>query len=178
MRFIKDILLIDLETSGPDPERDVVVQFASILLDKDNLLEKSHFSSYIKNSLLEDNLTNHAKSAHTSLEVLRSGLKPVDFIRELEKQASTKPTLAVPNIAKLLYLRQTFKKQNTAFAFDNQILDLWTLEYISGAKKGLNKIPSPHTLMETYGLRLQNPYSAIERVKAHAHILRKICNNF
>jgi DNA polymerase III epsilon subunit-like protein len=48
MRFARDILLVDVQTTGNNPEKDFALQIAAILLDKDNLLEKDNFSSYIK----------------------------------------------------------------------------------------------------------------------------------
>lgn len=63
MKFIKDIVLFDLETSGADIDRDVIVQFGAVLLDKDNLLEKAYYTTYVRNSLLQETLLAHATAA-------------------------------------------------------------------------------------------------------------------
>src|SRR5690242_6308852 len=47
MKFEKDILLMDFETTGEDPENGSPVQIGAILLDKETLEEKDHFYSYI-----------------------------------------------------------------------------------------------------------------------------------
>ena len=44
MKFIKDILLFQIETTGPNIDRDSIIQLSAVLLDKDNLLEKNFFN--------------------------------------------------------------------------------------------------------------------------------------
>lgn len=175
MRFIKDLLLFDLETSGPDPDKDVVLQIGATILDKDNLLEKSYFSAYIRNSVLIETLTEQAKSGHTSIEALQNGLKPLDFIKQFGQFATGGVTLVVPNSSRLLFLKQMYKKQTTAFPFELYTLDLWTLSYVRSMSKGLKKIPTLHTLAEDFHLTLNNSYNAFERVKVQASIFKRIC---
>ena len=40
MRFIKDLLFIEIQSTGLDPDKDSIIQLSAVLLDKDNLLEK------------------------------------------------------------------------------------------------------------------------------------------
>ncbi len=174
MRFIKDILLIDLETSGPDVERDVVVQFGAVLLDKDNLLEKANYSTYVRNSLLSETLQGHAASVRVDISVLQNSPKPLDFIKEVTTRFRPDATLAVPSASQLFSFRQMFRKQATAFPYDLSVIDLWTLYYTFGMRIGLKKIPSLHTLLDHFHLRISNPYDAFERVKLQAEVLRKI----
>jgi DNA polymerase III alpha subunit (gram-positive type) len=175
MKFIKDLLLFDLETTGPDVDRDVVLQFGAVLLDKYNLIEKSHFSTYLRNSLLADILGQHARLARVDVEVMQNGLKPLDFLKELESRFSGQVTLAVPNLSRFLFLRQAFKKQSNTFPFELNALDLWSLYYVYGMRVGLKKIPSLSTLVEHFHLTLKNPYDAYERARAQASVLRRVC---
>ncbi|QQS22541.1 hypothetical protein IPM19_02820 [bacterium] len=48
MKLIKDILIFQIEATGVDIERDHIIQLSGILLDKDSLLEKNYFNSYVK----------------------------------------------------------------------------------------------------------------------------------
>ena len=48
MDFKKDLLLIDLETTGLEAGRHEIIQVAAVLLDKKTLKEKEAFSSYVK----------------------------------------------------------------------------------------------------------------------------------
>ena len=44
MKFIKDLLFFDINTTGPDTDKDNIVQLSAILIDKHNLLEKDYFN--------------------------------------------------------------------------------------------------------------------------------------
>ncbi len=175
MRFIKDLLFIDLETSGLDPDKDVIVQIGAVLLDKDNLLEKAFFTAYVRNSLLAETLTEQAKTSHLSVEILQSGLKPLDFLKQFTQFAGIGCTLLVPNSLKFLFLKQAYKKQTISFPFELYALDFWTMCYVRSMSKGLKKIPTLHTLAEEFHLTLKNPYNAFERVKVEAKIFKRVC---
>jgi DNA polymerase III alpha subunit (gram-positive type) len=175
MRFIKDILLFDVETSGPDVDRDVMVQFGAVLLDKDNLLEKALFNSYIRNSLLQETLAEQAKNAHTNLGLLQTAPKPLDFLKAFQEQFAGEFTFAVPGPNRLFFLRQAFRKQNIAFPYELQSLDLWTLYYVYSVRMGLKKIPNLQTMAEHFHLKLQNPYDAFERARLQVTIFKQVC---
>ncbi|HYV33446.1 MAG TPA: exonuclease domain-containing protein [Candidatus Limnocylindria bacterium] len=53
MKFIKDLLFFEIQTTGQDPDKDSIIQLSAILLDKDNLLEKANFNTYIRVSYLD-----------------------------------------------------------------------------------------------------------------------------
>lgn len=174
MKFIKDIVLFDIETSGSDVDRDVIVQFGAVLLDKDNLLEKGFYATYVRNSLLQETLVAHAHAAHVDLAALQGAPKPLDFIKAVTEQFHADVTLAVPNASRLMFLRQAFRKQATAFPYSLTSLDLWTLQYVYSMRMGLKKIPTLHTLSEQFHFTLNNPYNAFERARLYAALLKKM----
>lgn len=174
MRFIKDIFLFDLETSGPDLERDVVLQFAGILLDKDNLLQKAQYTTYVRNSLLSETLQTHANVLKVDILVLQKAPKPIDFLKDIAAHFKSEVTLAVPSSSHLFFFRQAYRKQTAVFPYELSVIDLWTLYYTFGMRMGLKKIPSLHTLLDHFNLRIQNPYDAFHRVQLEAEVLRKI----
>ncbi len=176
MKFIKDILFFDLETTNQDIERDVVLQIGAVLLDKDNLLEKSLFNVYIRNSLLEGTLKEHAKMLGVHVEELKQAPKPMEVAKSFVSQFGLDVTLAVQTPLRLFQLRQLFKKQTVYFPYDLSAIDQWTLQYMYAARMGLKKIPSLHTLGEQFNLYIEHPQDAYERVKLEAGIFRKICN--
>ncbi len=178
MKFIKDILLFEVETSGANPDKDVVLQIGALLLDKDNLLEKGFYHTYIRNSLIEATLKEQAKIAHTSFENLQMGVKPLEFIKLFSSQFSGPLTLAMPSVSRLLFLKNTFKKQAVPFPYDLNIIDLWTMQYMFSVKRGLRKMPTLNTLAEDFHMTITNPYNAFERAKTHAAIFRKLCVEF
>ena len=81
MKFIKDLLFFEIQTTGQDPDKDSIIQLSAILLDKDNLLEKNNFNSYIRVSYLDSIINDHAKLLHTDYESLRKSPKVYDAIK-------------------------------------------------------------------------------------------------
>ena len=51
--FPKDLLFIDFETTGSDPDQAKPLQIGALLLDKATLAEKAEFVSYIKQDLTD-----------------------------------------------------------------------------------------------------------------------------
>lgn len=174
MKFIKDILLFDLETSGPDPDKDVIVQLGAVLLDKDNLLEKQFLNVHVRNSMLHATLIEHAAAAHADVRLLQSGKKPLDLVRELPTLFPSTVTLAPASASRLLFLKNMFRKQAVSFPFELNGLDLWTLYYLYGVRTGLKKIPTLHTLAEQLHTRVANPFDAYERARLHAAFFRHL----
>lgn len=174
MRFIKDILLFELETTGGDVERDVVIQLAAVLLDKDNLLEKGLFNSYVRTSFLDDTLTRHGALLHVSLDILKKSSKTLDVVRSFVSQFSSEVQLGVQSPRNFIFLRNMFRKVNIPFEYDFHVLDIWTLQYMYVQKLGLKKMPTLHTLMDTFKLKQKNPHNALERARLQTEVLRKI----
>src|SRR6185369_8728789 len=109
MKFIKDILLFDLETTGPDIDKDNVIQLSAILIDKDNLLEKNFFNSYVRISFLEGTITQHAELLNIPFETMQKSPKIYDAIKKFHLTLGHDALLATHNVNNLLFLRQGFK---------------------------------------------------------------------
>lgn len=174
MKFIKDILLFDLETTGPNPDKDSIIQLSGILLDKDNLLEKSFFSSYVRVSLLEGIISEHAELLNIPFASMQKSPKIYDTIKKFHTQFGSTPLLATHNTANLLFLKNAFKKAIVPFDYNDHILELWTLGYIYTLNYGIRKMPSFHTFLDHFGMKLKNRHDALEKARLSAEIFRKI----
>ncbi len=103
MKFIKDILLFDLETTGTNPDKDAIIQLSAILLDKDNLLEKKFFNHYIRVSLLEGVIGQHADMLHIPFEAMHKSPKIYDAIKIFRSTFSTESLLSTHNLSKVFF---------------------------------------------------------------------------
>lgn len=174
MKFIKDILLFELETTGPNPDKDSVIQLSCILLDKDNLLEKSYFNSYVRVSLLENLITEHAAQLSIPFVTMQKSPKIYDTIKKFHETFGANVLLGTHNISNILFLRNSFKKALIPFDYDSHILELWTLGYIYTLNYGIRKMPSFHTFLDHFGLKQKNRHNALEKCRLSAEIFRKI----
>lgn len=175
MKFIKDILLFDMETTGPDVDKDNIIQLSAILLDKDNLLEKNYFNSYVRVSLLDGTINQHAEILNIPFDLMRKSPKIYDAIKKFYTVfRNDSVLLATHNLNSVLFLRNGFKKALVPFEYDQHILELWTLGYIYTLNYGLKKIPTFRTLLDHFHLRQKNRHNALEKVRLSAEIFRKI----
>lgn len=174
MKFIKDLLLFDLETTGPDPDKDPIIQLSAILIDKDNLLEKDFFNSYIRVSLLDTTISQHAELLNISFDTLRKSPKIYDTMKRFHDKFGQGQLLATHNTFNVLFLRNAFRKSMIPFDYNNHIIDLWTLGYIYTLNYGLRKMPTFNTFLDHFGLKRKNRRDALETCRLSAEIFRKI----
>ncbi len=174
MKFIKDLLIFEIQTTGQDVDKDNVIQLAAILLDKDNLLEKNNYNSYIRVSFLDSVINEHSKLLHCDYESLKRSPKVYDAIKQFHNKFGTNLLLAANNLNKLLFLKAGFKKAAVPFDYDPHILELWTLGYVYTLNYGLKKMPTFTTFMDYFKLKQKRPWDAMEQVRLEAEVFRKI----
>lgn len=174
MKFIRDLLFFELQTTGEDVDKDNIIQLSAVLLDKDNLLEKANFNSYIRVSYLDSVISDHSKLLHIQPEILKKSPKIYDVIKQFHNKFGTNLLLATNNLGKLLFLKAGFKKAVVKFDYDPHIVELWTLGYIYTLNFGLKKMPSLDTFLEHFRLKMQKPWDAMEKARLEAEVFRKI----
>jgi DNA polymerase III epsilon subunit-like protein len=176
MKFIKDILVFQLETTGPNIERDSIVQLSAVLLDKDNLLEKNFFNSYIKVSFLETTIQQHAELLQVPFATLNKSPKLAEVIRQFSEKFGTTPLLSTHTVSNVQFLRQAFKKTFAPYEYDSHVLDLWSLGYVYTLHYGLKKMPTMETLFTHFNLKSENRHNALEKARLMAEVFRRIVN--
>jgi DNA polymerase III epsilon subunit-like protein len=174
MRFIKDILFFEIQTTGPDVDKDSVIQLSAILLDKDNLLEKANFNSHIRMSYLDSLLLQHASLLRIDYETMKRSPKVYDAVKQFKQKFDPGILLATHNLANVLFLKNAFKKAAVPYEYDHHILELWTLGYIYTLNYGLKKMPTFTTFLDYFKLKQLRPWDSMEKVRLEAEIFRKI----
>ncbi len=177
MKFIKDILLFDIETTGPNPDKDTVIQLAAVLLDKDNLLEKDFFNSYIRVSLLDNTINQHATILQIPFDHMKRSPKVYDVIKKFDEQFGNKALLAAHTSLPVAFLKNAYKKAVVSYEFDLHTIDLWTLGYIYTMSYGIRKMPTFNTFLDQFKLTQTNRHNALERSRLSADIFRRIITN-
>jgi DNA polymerase III alpha subunit (gram-positive type) len=174
MKFIKDLLFFETRTTGNDPDKDTVIQLSAVLLDKDNLLEKANFNTYIKISYLDSVISEHAKLLHVDFETLRKSPKIYDAIKHFHGKFGLNLFLATHNFSGALFLKNAFKKAAMPFDYDLHVIQLWTLGYIYTLNYGLKKMPTLGTLLDHFKLKRQSPWDAMETVRLETEVFKRI----
>jgi DNA polymerase III epsilon subunit-like protein len=174
MRFIKDILFFEIQTTGADVDKDSVIQLSAVVLDKDNLLEKANFNSYIRITYLDSILTHHAQLLHIDYEAMKKSPKVFDAIRQFKGKFDNSLLLATHNLSNLLFLKNAFKKAAIPYEYDHHVLELWTLGYIYTLNYGIKKMPTFNTFLDYFRMQQLKPWDSMEKVRLEAEIFRKI----
>lgn len=174
MKLIKDLLVFHIETTGPDPERDHIIQIAAVLLDKDSLLEKNFQNSFVKVSFLDGTIQKHSEQLGISFDELRQSPKITEAVKDFINTFGFEPLLATNSTTSLLFLRHAFKKSLQPFKYDKHVLDVWSLSYIYALHIGIKKIPSLNTLADHFNLPIAK--TGLDKARLTAQILRKIIN--
>ncbi len=176
MKFIKDILLFQIETSGPNLDRDSIIQLSAVLLDKDNQLEKDFFNSYVKVSFLDNTIAQHSTQLQVPFETLQKSPKLNEVIKQFATKFGSSPLLATHTVSNVQFLRQAFKKTFVPYEYDSHVLDLWSLGYVYTLHYGVKKMPTLETLFTHFHLKIKNRSNALEKARLAAEVFRKIIN--
>lgn len=174
MSFAKDILLIDFETTGGDPETIAPTQLAAILLDKETLQEKDSFISYIAADLSGIDPEILAISGITQ-EDLKGAPNMEDVAKSFSEKFSGDYFLS--SWVEYLDRRMLIKMYKTAgllYKFDYHYFDLWPVAYAHLLKNGYEKSIHSEDMFEAFGSPERNSHDALEDCRMEANILRKI----
>lgn len=174
MRFIKDLLFFELTTTGNDVDKDNILQLAAVVLDRDNLLEKGFFNSYVRVSFLDYVIIEHARLLRIPPDVLRKSQKIYDVIKKFHQYFGKQYLLATHTVQNFLFMRQAYKKAVVPFDYDTHVIDLWTLGYIYTLNYGLKKMPTINTFFDYFKIKQKNPYDALEKVRHESEVFRRI----
>lgn len=182
MNFKKDLLLVDLETTGLDSDRHEIIQIAAVLLDKKTLKEKKVFSSYIRPRNWKRRDLASMKVNKISLSQVKNapGLKEVlkKFKRIFGKNIILSYYVGVLDIN---FLLESFTKSRLLYPFDYHTFNIWGLFFSFLAKKNQLKSKKDfagfglESLIKYFKIKPKgNLHNALTDARVEAEILRKI----
>lgn len=174
MRFARDILLIDIESTGNVPEKDFALQFAAVLLDKDNLLEKQSFSTYIKHPFSQSTNDRIVQTLGITKEQWMASPSQKDVIQKFNAIFPYNVTIATHNITNVLFLKEMYKQVGMTYEFDYHILELWTLAHVYFARQNLKKIPTAATLARQFNIPAGREHNSLDAVRLMADLFRRL----
>lgn len=174
MKFARDILIIDIETTGPNPNKDFPLQLSAVLLDKDNLLEKDNFNSYIRHTFSQSTNDRIALLLGISKDNWMKAPSTKAVLTSFAEQFPYSVTLASHNVINLAFLQEAFRRTSVPYEYDYHILELWTLGYFYLSKQNIKKIPTAETVGTHFKLQKQKEHDALASCRFHAEILRRL----
>lgn len=166
MKFPKDILLIDFE-GLTEP-----VQIGAVLLDKETLIEKDSFSSYIWTDL-----HGEIKAiSGISQETLKGAPAQAEAGRMFFEKFGTDVLIGTwVAMADIKNLEKIITAAGLDFKlYDYHILDIWPAAYIHLLKHGYSGDIRSEDMFKEFGATPRGFHNALEDCRIAADILRKI----
>lgn len=175
MKFKKDILMIDFETTDGRPPLAKPIQLAAVLLDKNTLKEKKEFSSYIKQDLEGANPRSSAVHGITK-EILKDAPSQDEVMQKFLDYFGTNVYLSCwTTMLDTKMLEDMMTGIGHDFMeYDYHILDIWPIIYIHFVKQGRGDIYRSEQTFQEFGLPSRKAHDALEDCRHTAEVLRKI----
>jgi DNA polymerase III epsilon subunit family exonuclease len=170
--LIKDILIIDVETTGIDPISDTLVQLAALILDKKTLDICHEFSMFIRP---ETTISENAKATHGLDEkTLRHAEDSCTVLQKFQNFAPPTVLLAGHNVSfDVNFLKNAYARCNLSFPFDYHTIDIWSIAFfILGASGVKLETYSLSVLAKYFGISRREKHDALEDVCVSARILK------
>lgn len=179
--FSKNILIVDLETTGLDVHRHEIIQIAAVLLDKKSLTELKHFNSFVKPRFwkrrdpeamavnkIEFNQLAHAPTLFEAIKKFRKAFAPSEVI-----------VANYGGILDITFLRKAFESGKFPYTYDYHIFNIWALCYAYMSKYGrfsnTKKFPGfgLEDLAKKFKLQSQT-HDALDDCRLEADVMRHI----
>lgn len=170
----RQILVVDVETTGCDPRHDAIVEIGACLLSPDTLAELEQFSSRVRPSA---SIQPGALLVHGLTEDILAeepGIRPV--MESFLSFAPADAILAGHNVAfDISFIRAALESQGIEYPFDYHSIDIWSVAYVDLLRRGM--LPGAltlDTLGQLYGVARSGYHSAIEDARISTRILREL----
>ena len=183
MNFHKDILLIDLESTGLDPIKHEIIQLAAILLDKKTLKEKKFFTTYVRPIKWKTRDPEAMQVNKISYEQLKLAPKLDAVIAEFHALFDARKVIIshYGGPLDMDMLRAAYKKTGKKFEFDHHYFNLWALffSYVSAHEKIFKKNKFTgfglDDFIRYFKIRLpEDRHDALTDCRVEAEVLRKV----
>ncbi len=136
--FKKDLLVLDIESTGIDYEKNEIIQLAAILLDKKTLKEKKAFNSFIRPRNWKNRSAEAMAVNGITWDMVKDAPNLKTVLRQFQNTFGTDVTIApYGTIMDTAMLRIAYRKSHMRYQFDYHVFDIWPLVYTYLAKKKL-----------------------------------------
>jgi DNA polymerase-3 subunit epsilon len=182
MNFKKDLLLVDLETTGLDASKQEIIQLSAILLDKKTLKEKSFFNAYARPVKWAQRNLESMKVNGIKKDWLDSAPPLKTVLKQFRKQFKASQVILsyYGGPVDMDFLRAAYYKHKIKWQFDYHYFNLWVYFYAHLAAKNQLKNKkkfsgfSLEDLMKKYKIKSSNRHDGLEDCRIEAEVLRKL----
>lgn len=175
MKFKKDVLVIDYETTDGRPAYAKPIQLAAVLLDKDTLEEKKNFSSYIYQDMTGANPRSLEIHGITQ-EQLTDAPKEAEVMQAFLDAFGTNVFLCswTTLLDSTMLDRMMKSIHKDIMEYDYHLLDLWPVIYVHFVRQNKGNVYRSEETFREFGLPARGSHDALEDCRHTAEVLRKL----
>lgn len=183
MNFYRDLLLVDLETTGLDSGKHEIIQLAGIILDKKTLKEKKSFSIFVKPKKWKNRDIESMNVNKIEWDQLKDAENIIHALQEFNSFLGDKK-YTLTNYGGNLdgnFLQAAYKAHSIPYPFDYHVFNIWSLAYpFLASKDGLENKRKPagfgmDDFAKKYHIKLEGVrHEALSDCRLEAEVLRKL----
>ena len=173
----KQVLVIDLETTGVDARTDSIVQVAAVLLDARTLEEVDVYNTMVRPSTP---ISEGARAVHGLRESdLVSAPALSSALRTLARFASPDLRIAGHNVGfDAGFLRAGYASLGLDYPFDYHAVDVWSIAWFFLSRQGVVlRSYSLDQLRDYFALPVPEFHDALLDARASADVLRRVSSD-
>lgn len=138
--FNKDLLVLDIESTGLDFTKHELIQIAAILLDKKTLKEKSRFETFIKPKHWAKRDPESMAVNQITWDMLKDAPDLKTALKKFQRKFGSNVIIApYGTILDTLMLRVSYRQCKMVYPYDYHVYDIWPLLYTYMASHKLLK---------------------------------------
>lgn len=168
----KDLLIIDVETTGLDPESDSLVQLAALVLDHKTLEERDSFSMLVRP---DSPISTSAQAIHgRSKKDLMHANGTCTVLKEFDHFAPRDALLSGHNVSfDIAFLKAGYARCGIYFPFDYHTVDIWSIAFFVLGAVGITLESYNLTQLSSFfGIQRSTNHDALEDVRISSQIIR------
>lgn len=182
MNFKHDLLLIDIEATGLDVNKNEIIQLAGVLLDKKTLKEKEAFSSFVKPSKWKTRDPESMAVNKISYSQVANAPSMKAVLQKFNKVFGKDVVLSYySGVMDIVFMQEAYKRARMKWPFDYHYFNIWGLFYAYLAKNN-GLVAGKYftgfglkTLLKRFKIKQsENLHDALVDCRAEAEVLRKV----
>ena len=170
----RDLLVIDVETTGLDPHCDAIVQLSACVLSHADLREQACFTTLV---FPEAAMSPRAQAVHgLTPEQLQDAPRVHEAIAAFDRFAPKDALICGHNVSfDVGFLKAAYKRAEFPFGFDYHTVDIWSISFFVLGARGIElRSYNLDALCGLFGVARDRHHNALQDVRASAAILRHL----
>lgn len=180
--FNKDLLIVDLETTGLDSWHHEIIQIGAVRLDRKTLKETGAWMSFVKPRHWNRRSRESMKHNSITWNDIKEAPSLKAALTEFERQFPADEVI-IGNYGPIMdidFLKVGYRQAKKRYPYDYHVFNIWPLCYVYAAKHKLLKNGKRHSgfrlddLIAHFKIDVDNRHDALVDARVEAEVFKRI----